>query len=280
MTDHDELDALVEWAACYECGSGRDPAFQQMLRDRIQAYADKRDLSLRLLRGMRRCGARQIALRQKNMTRSSMPLTTASRQEMCPVCLPYKHRRPTVCEDHEFDNRYCSKCVDVYADKRVREAVGVAVGFEMGLRDKAVRKEREVWERWVLTAVNRGVKDCYQMVEARAISIEAERARGQQGECPSVPCVICGKTVYTCENYGEEADCKKHPEGSELSATDGWVCSSECFDKVADKLLYGEPKAKHEPWCPAHPLIAECACHETSARNCPVDEHRGEGGDK
>jgi len=49
--------------------------------------------------------------------------------------------------------------------------------------------------------------------------------------CPTEPCVICGKLVYTCELTCKY---KEHHGGCELTGN-GWVCSEECWDAVIER---------------------------------------------
>jgi hypothetical protein len=46
-----------------------------------------------------------------------------------------------------------------------------------------------------------------------------------------IPCVACGKPVYTCEretSIDNDYRCPAHPDGCEIS-NNLWVCSEACF---------------------------------------------------
>jgi hypothetical protein len=63
---------------------------------------------------------------------------------------------------------------------------------------------------------------------AALLDAEALAARGVGLE-HTVPCVSCGKPSCTIENCGEAG----HGDSCELSALHGWVCSGECWDRIA-----------------------------------------------
>ncbi len=52
---------------------------------------------------------------------------------------------------------------------------------------------------------------------------------------PQYPCVVCGKTVYTCERavaVNSDYRCPAHPDGVETKS--GWVCSEKCYDAMEE----------------------------------------------
>lgn len=52
--------------------------------------------------------------------------------------------------------------------------------------------------------------------------------------CGLTHCCVCRKTVFTCETYGEDADCDKPEHSFSVELNDGrWVCSSGCWDIAA-----------------------------------------------